>query len=88
MVEHEIEYEGEGDHLANIAEILNERDMNLDLNFNKQQKLTRNLGHRRYSNSNKKSQQQDENISPLDSSRFFLSRVASKNSSFEENSYR
>ena len=65
MVEHDIEGGSEGDHLANIANILNERDMNAAeshefiedtlrggfvLNLGKEKQLTRNPGHRRYSN--------------------------------------
>lgn len=53
MIEHNIDYGTDGeDPLSNIANILNERDLNLDLG--KERKLTRNTGHRRYNNSNKK----------------------------------
>ena len=65
MVEHDIEGGSDGDHLANIANILNERDMNaahshqliedtlrgeFALNLAKEKQLSRNPGHRRYSN--------------------------------------
>jgi hypothetical protein len=65
MVEHDIEGGSDGDHLANIANILNERDLNAGeshefiedtlrggfaLNLGKEKQLTRNPGHRRYSN--------------------------------------
>jgi hypothetical protein len=49
MVEHDLE-DSEGDHLAHIACLLNERDLNIDLEKGKQ--LTR---HRRYDNSAQKS---------------------------------
>lgn len=95
MVEHEIEGGSDGDHLANIACILNERDLNagddfmegslrreLALELGKEKQLTRNPGHRRYNNSNKKSPYAYQE--PLSSSRFFLNRVSSKHSSLDE----
>jgi hypothetical protein len=95
IVEHDIEAGSDGDHLANIANILNERDLNvpedfmegslrgdLALQLGKDKQLTRNPGHRRYNNSNKKSPYAYQE--PLSSSRFFLNRVSSKHSSLDD----
>lgn len=80
MIEHDVEYEEGEDHLSNIANILNERDLNIDLQ--KSKKLTRNTGHRRYNDSSKKSPYVYQE--PLSSSRFFLNRVSSKHSSLDD----
>jgi hypothetical protein len=68
------------DDLEGVACILNERDMNI---INQEEKqLNRKFGHVRERYIENKSPQLRE---PLSSSRYFLNRVASKNSCFDEN---
>lgn len=53
ILEHDMEIVGQGQgDLENIASILNERDLNLEL---PEKGLTRKIGHRRYNDSAKKS---------------------------------
>ena len=76
MEDNEFELSLRGDHLQGVANILNERDLNSKQNSGDKRDKT--FGHRRYGDNTK------ENKEPLNSSRFFLNRVASKNSSFDE----
>lgn len=64
-----------GHHLDSVASILNERDLNAS-----EQKggKTKGFGHRRYPDAN------PQDGESLNSSRFFLNRVASKHSSLDE----